>query len=387
MKMRLVTLGWLMLLAGSAQAWRPAGWVYASWPYAYEQGTRDWYWFSPQHVHWAYGFPPADGWKRMNETGLAQGWSRHARPYAYCWGNTSWYFLAADGRQWCVNLRTGVWSIFGLPQAPSGMTVIFGGTNAGTDPDFGAYSLTARTFFMDTHEVTKALWDEVYAWAIAHGYAFDHPGGGKAANHPVHSVNWYDCAKWCNARSEKEGRPPAYYTSASHVPANVYRTGTLDVEDAWVRMDGGYRLPTDAEWMYAARGGVVGRRFTWSGGDTIDRSLANYYSYWLDGVPVFSYDLATTWGHHPTYKVGSEPYTSPVGSFPANGFGLYDMVGNVYEWVFDRVIVYPDLLQRMARGSSWRTDAGGCRIGVANRNPPNVVYHSWGFRTALSPAR
>ena len=75
------------------------------------------------------------------------------------------------------------------------MALIPAGSNSGTDPDTGAYSLKVSAFYMDRYEVTKVLWDEVYAWAVAHGYSFDHTGSGKAANHPVHTVNWYDCVK------------------------------------------------------------------------------------------------------------------------------------------------------------------------------------------------
>jgi len=90
--------------------------------------------------------------------------------------------------------------------APTIPISIPGGTNSGTDPDFGAYSLTVDSFCMDKYEVTKAQWDTVYDWAITNGYSFDNSGLGKASNHPVHTVNWYDCVKWCNARSEKDGK-------------------------------------------------------------------------------------------------------------------------------------------------------------------------------------
>ena len=59
---------------------------------------------------------------------------------------------------------------------------------------------------MDTNRgELQALWDEVYQWATNHGYSFDNAGSGKAANHPVQTVNWYDCVKWCNARSREGG--------------------------------------------------------------------------------------------------------------------------------------------------------------------------------------
>jgi formylglycine-generating enzyme required for sulfatase activity len=127
-------------------------------------------------------------------------------------------------------------------------------------------------FYMDTNLVTYALWLQVYQWATNSGYAFDHPGSGKAANHPVQGINWYDCVKWCNARSEMEGRTPAYYTSAAH--ATVYRSGDTDLTNSCVNWDTGYRLPTEAEWEKAARGRLAGQRFPC--GNTISWSQANY---------------------------------------------------------------------------------------------------------------
>ena len=208
------------------------------------------------------------------------------------------------------------------PAAPEGMVLIPAGTNSGTDPDFGAYSLTVDTFYMDRTEVTKAQWDAVYAWAVTNGYSFDHAGSGKAANHPVQTVNWYDCVKWCNARSQMEGRTPCYTTDGA-----VYRTGQNDGVVCSFSING-YRLPTGAEREYAARGGLSSKRFPW--GDTITHSNANYNS-----DATYTYDISPTRGYNPTYATGDMPYTSPVGSFALNGYGLYDMAGNVWEWCWD----------------------------------------------------
>jgi formylglycine-generating enzyme required for sulfatase activity len=68
------------------------------------------------------------------------------------------------------------------PNPPAGMVLIPGGVNAGTDPDFGAYSLTVDAFYMDRYEVTKALWDEVYAWAVTNGYSFDNADQARRPN-------------------------------------------------------------------------------------------------------------------------------------------------------------------------------------------------------------
>lgn len=93
-------------------------------------------------------------------------------------------------------------------------------------------------------EVTYAQWDHVASWAAAHGYDIGGATGG-IAHYPVANVNWYQCVKWCNARSEKEGLIPCYTVSG-----NVYRRGDSNAECNFG--DQGYRLLTDAEWQCAA---------------------------------------------------------------------------------------------------------------------------------------
>ena len=259
----------------------------------------------------------------------------------------------------------------GMP-APAGMVRIPGGTNSGIDPESGVYSLTVSTFYMDKYLVTKEKWDVVYNWAITNGYSFDRAGQSKGVNHPVHSQNWYDCVKWCNARSEKEGRPTVY-----HVNGNVYRTGQAN--NVTQTAVAGYRLPTDTEWEYAGRGGLSGKRFPW--GDTITHNQANYNSY----EAYKNFDISTTRGYHPTYATGGLPYTSPVGSFAPNGYGLYDMTGNLHEWCFDW---YPNYegLYRICRTGSWATHAIVCRVGCRYMYAPYPGDYYIGFRTVLSPA-
>jgi len=248
--------------------------------------------------------------------------------------------------------------------APEGMVKIPSGANCGTDPDFGAYALTVESFCMDATEVTKARWDAVQTWALTNGYSFDNAGSGKEPDHPIQTVNWYDCVKWCNARSEKEGRTPCYTTNGV-----VYKTGqnadvTCDVSTS------GYRLPNVAEWEYAARGGLSSKRFPW--GDTITHSNANYSS-----TNSLSYDISPSRGYNPTYATGGTPYTSPSGSFPSNGYGLYDMAGNVWEWCWDAVGSY-----RNFRGGCWDNIAGNARCGFAYWIPPDYADNfNIGFRS------
>ena len=78
-------------------------------------------------------------------------------------------------------------------------------------------------FYMDTNLVSSNQWQTVYTYATNHGYTFVNAGSGKATNHPVQTVDWYDCVKWCNARSQQAGLTPVYYTDAGLT--QVYTNG------------------------------------------------------------------------------------------------------------------------------------------------------------------
>ncbi len=283
------------------------------------------------------------------------------------------------------------------PTPPAGMALIPAGSfqmgdnlGEGGEAEWPVHTVYVSAFYMDKIEVTWDKWKEVRTWAAANEYDIGSVGAGKADSHPVYNVNWYDCVKWCNARSEKEGRPPCYTRGGATYKAEQHD----DIVCNWSAA--GYRLPTEAEWEKAARGGLSGKRFPW--GDTISHSRANYSS-----SASFAYDTSPTRGYHPDYDNAPSPYTSPAGSFVANGYGLYDMSGNLGEWCWDEFDFYPSGSvtnprgpatapsggsYRVFRGGSWYISADFCRSASRRNFGPHVRNDCFnGFRAVLPPGQ
>jgi formylglycine-generating enzyme required for sulfatase activity len=270
---------------------------------------------------------------------------------------------------------------------PPGMVLIpagaftMGDTLDGESDAIPTETVTVSAFYMDVNLVSYSQWQSVYYWATSHGYGFVNAGSGKAANHPVQTVDWYDVVKWCNARSQQAGRTPVYYMDAGFTL--VYRAKEGTPYANWAA--NGYRLPTEAEWEKAARGGLSGQRFPW--GNVITENLANYYG----NTTAYSYDLGPN-GYNAAFATGGEPYTSPVGYFAANGYGLYDMAGNVYEWCWDwygtpyaggsdpRGPASGSWSSRVLRGGRWNPDAYDARCACRGNLEPGKADGDFGFR-------
>ena len=207
----------------------------------------------------------------------------------------------------------------------------------------GAQAVDA--FYMGITEVTWAEFQTVRNWAAANGYDIGSVGAGAGPNRPVTNVSWHQTLKWCNARSEKEGRSPVY-----KAVTEVYRTG--DFVPAVDAAANGYRLPSEKEWEFAARGGVKTSDYQYSGSDVLER---------------------VAW-----YSGNGGGITRDVATKQQNELGIYDMSGNVWEWCFDTFGS-----TRVRRGGSSNSIQSYCIVSHRHSSLLSS-YSDSGFRLTLN---
>jgi len=260
------------------------------------------------------------------------------------------------------------------------------GNEADRDDDEDQHRVRITSpFLLGETEVTQALWKAVMGDSPAadreqfwdgetHSACSEYKGVSLVGSGlPVHCVDWFDVVKFCNRLSELEGLEPAYRISGETV--------------TWAREADGYRLPTEAEWEYAAR---AGRRDLFAGSDSYENVCS------VGNVSDLGAKQRFGWSED-----GSKQCTdrhnglAPVGSYRANGWGLYDMTGNVWEWVWDWYGEYPSGSvmdpvgpstgsNRVYRGGSWNVNPRYARVANRSRDGPGYGNGYLGFRLARS---
>jgi sulfatase modifying factor 1 len=291
---------------------------------------------------------PSKGNNRSYRGGSVSGWEEWLR-------STARFSIPPQFKNYIMGFRVAKNDKGKLRTLPDGMVRVKGGTfnmgsPAGTNGEKIVHTVTVDSFYMSKYEVTQDEWRAVMK---------KNPSLKKGAESPVNNVDWYEVIEYCNERSRLEGLTPCYSGSGDNIECNFQANG--------------YRLPTEAEWEYACKGGEKSSDFKYSGSNNADE---------------------VAWHNRSTEYLF---VIQAVGQKKPNEPGIYDMSGNIQEWCwdwydFDYYKSSPDRnprgplsgIRRVTRGGHWYDSADNMWCASRSCNVPYQRSMVLGFRVVRS---